>query len=235
MKPFVTVEKALELSKNSKDLLFIDTRYDFTEEHKGNAEYDKSHIPEAIFFNLEKDLSAPKSDSTGRHPLPPVLQFKELLESHGITKSHHIICYDDSNGGFTARLWFMLSTLGFEKVQILEGGFGTWVKQDYPISSEPSTIKRQKSTIEVPEDWTKGKIEILSYEQVKELVEHGFTGLIDSRDPERFRGETISYDPIYGHIPGASNRWWKANITEEGELRDAKELKNEFGLHFAIK
>ncbi len=233
MKPFITVEDAFELTKNNNNnIIFIDTRFDLINKAKGKAEYQQNHIPEALFFDLEQDLSSPKTDQTGRHPLPAIQNFKELLENNALSKSDHIICYDDAFGGFTARLWYMLRTLGFEKVQILEGGINRWIQQKYPTTAEKTVRSEEKTSIEVPDNWLQGTIKILDFKQVENLVTNGFTGLIDSRDPERFRGEIITYDPVYGHIPGSSNRWWKANLSDNGTLRDKKELKKEFELLF---
>ena len=158
--------------------------------------------------------------------------FKELLEKHFITKDLRIICYDDNRGGYSGRLWFMLYTVGFDSVQILNGGLGSWLKQDYPTTSEPTVRTGKKIILDLPTDWSEGKIRLVDFEQVTEMVGNGFTGLIDARSSNRFHGEKSSLDTVGGHIPGASNRWWEANITEEGTLRDLNELKNEFNLLF---
>lgn len=232
MKPFISIIDAFEVSKNTKDVLFIDTRFDLTDKPKGQNEYNQGHIPNSLFFDLERDLSSPKTEHSGRHPLVQLSQFKNLLQDNAITKSDHIICYDDASGGYAARLWYMLCTIGFEKVQILEGGFSYWKDHNYPVIANKTVRPQAKTTIDVPENWENGKIAIVNYEQVKDLVENNFSGLIDSRDPDRFRGLIVTYDPIAGHIPGASNRWWKANLSEDGTLRDYKELKKEFDLLF---
>ena len=234
MKPFISVDEAYNLSKTAKNILFIDTRYDFNKEDNYNTElFEKKHIKDAIYLDIGHDLSRPRESDTGRHPLPHMEKFKETLEKKLISKDLHIICYDDTNGGYTARLWFMLYTTGFESVQILDGGFSEWLKKNYPVSSGPSNRTLEKKiTLNMPADWSKGKIQVLNYDDVQELVSKGFTGLIDARDGARFRGETASFDPVKGHIPGASNRWWKASISDTGVLRDNKELKKEFDLLF---
>lgn len=230
MKPFISIADAFEVSKNSENVLFIDTRFLLTDKPKGRNDYVQGHIPHALYFDLEQDLSSPKTDQTGRHPLVSLQKFKNLLQDNAIAKSDHIICYDDASGGYAARLWYMLCTLGFEKVQILEGGINHWKEHNYPVTADETVRTKEKTTLDVPDNWESGKIAIVNYEQVQDLVDNGFTGLIDSRDPDRFRGLIVTFDPVSGHIPGSSNRWWKANLSEEGTLRDYKELKKEFEL-----
>lgn len=230
MKPFISVKDAFELSQKAQNVLFIDTRHNIYDLEQGKKAYEENHIPGAIFLDLHDELAGQRSDKTGRHPLPSIDSFRNVLARNGITKNLHVICYDDVSGGYTARLWFMLYSLGYDNVQILEGGITKWIEENHPVTSEKTFSIHKFADIDIPDDWSKGRIKIVNFDQVNELVSQGFTGLIDARDSDRFRGEDTGPDPVGGHIPGASNRWWKANIADSGLLRDRKELKNEFDL-----
>jgi thiosulfate/3-mercaptopyruvate sulfurtransferase len=52
--------------------------------------------------------------------------------------------------------------------------------------------------------------------------------LIDARAGERFRGEVEPLDKAAGHIPGASNRFYKDNLGANGQFKTAAQLRSEF-------
>ena len=52
--------------------------------------------------------------------------------------------------------------------------------------------------------------------------------LLDARAGERFRGEVEPIDAVAGHIPGALNRFHKANLDAGGAFKSPAELRAEF-------
>jgi thiosulfate/3-mercaptopyruvate sulfurtransferase len=52
--------------------------------------------------------------------------------------------------------------------------------------------------------------------------------LIDSRAPERYRGETEPIDPVAGHIPGAVNHPNTANVNADGAFLAPEALRAKF-------
>ena len=49
--------------------------------------------------------------------------------------------------------------------------------------------------------------------------------VLDARAPERYRGEVEPLDPKAGHIPGALNAPYVANLTAAQRFRPPKELR----------
>jgi thiosulfate/3-mercaptopyruvate sulfurtransferase len=53
--------------------------------------------------------------------------------------------------------------------------------------------------------------------------------LLDARSGERFRGEVEPLDPVAGHIPGATLRFFRDNLGPDGRYKSAGQLRLEFG------
>ena len=52
--------------------------------------------------------------------------------------------------------------------------------------------------------------------------------IVDSRAPERYRGEVEPLDPVAGHIPGAVNLPWQGNVGPDGLMLDTHALAQRF-------
>src|SRR3546814_2420228 len=72
------------------------------------AAYAASHLPGALYAHLDRDLSDHRKPGGGRHPWPDAADFDARLGDWGITAAHQVVAYDDGDGAFAARLWFLL-------------------------------------------------------------------------------------------------------------------------------
>lgn len=54
------------------NLVIVDCRFTLGKSTEGYSQYLEEHIPGALYFHLEHDLSGKKSSHGGRHPLPDV-------------------------------------------------------------------------------------------------------------------------------------------------------------------
>jgi thiosulfate/3-mercaptopyruvate sulfurtransferase len=50
--------------------------------------------------------------------------------------------------------------------------------------------------------------------------------IVDARSPERYRGESEPIDRVAGHIPGAVNYFYKANLSADGTFRTPEEIRS---------
>jgi thiosulfate/3-mercaptopyruvate sulfurtransferase len=191
----------------------------------GQRQYQEGHIPGAYYLDLNQDLSSPVRAHGGRHPLPdPTLLAKKLsamgIHSEAPEGPTLVIAYDDSRMAFAARLWWLLRYLGHAQVAVLDGGFAAWKSAGYPLSSD---IPAAKAGTFIPDIQTDQFVDI---EQVKLQKDLPTVSLIDSREPERYRGEKEPIDPIAGHIPGAINYPWQEVTTEQGYVRAVEEHRD---------
>src|SRR5258706_6833575 len=114
----------------------FDCRHDLTDPTRGRREYAESHIPGARFLHLDDDLSAPKTGTNGRHPLPDPQVLMEKLGRAGVDSRKQIVAYDAQGGMVAARLWWLLRWLRHLPVAVLDGGWNPWIAGSRPPSTE---------------------------------------------------------------------------------------------------
>ncbi|KAF9118821.1 hypothetical protein BGX30_004267, partial [Mortierella sp. GBA39] len=68
------------------DVTIVDCRFMLGQPDAGRISYEESHIPGAVFLDLEKDLSSSVSEHGGRHPLPDTGQLAAKLGKVGINR-----------------------------------------------------------------------------------------------------------------------------------------------------
>ena len=126
---------------NSKQLKIIDCRWYINDKKKGNEEYEKKHIPGAIFFDLEKisDLNNPIP-----HMLPKKEKFISFLKNNGITPDNDIVIYDQIGFFCSSRVWFTFSYYSFKSIKILNGGINIGKKIILYLVNKKKLLKKNK-------------------------------------------------------------------------------------------
>jgi thiosulfate/3-mercaptopyruvate sulfurtransferase len=165
--------------------------------------YLAGHLPGACFVDLDTDLSRAQARGPGgRHPLPEVAAFAQLLSRLGVGPETEVVVYDDGPATVAARLWFLLRLHGHARVRVLDGGLQAWVSSGRPLSrEEPSIPPAPLRALGRRSDLLVDRARIA--ELVAARGRPGQPLLADVRAPERYRGEAEPLDPVAGHIPGA--------------------------------
>lgn len=202
-------------------LVIADVRFTLDDPRRGRRDFQKGHIPGAVYFDLDQDLAAPARMHGGRHPLPDVAALAGKLGRAGIGNGHRVVVYDDSGGMFAGRLWWLLRYLGFDAVQVLDGGYSAWLEANLPTTAE--TAPRPAATF-IPRPRPEL---VVSMADVRDRLEDPSTLLIDARGPERYRGEREPIDKKAGHIPSALNKPYAENL-EHGRFKDPAALRERF-------
>jgi thiosulfate/3-mercaptopyruvate sulfurtransferase len=202
--------------------LIADCRYNLKDEQWGHAQYLASHIPGAVFVSLAHDLAGPRTGSNGRHPLPAPDAMGATFGRLGIGDHIQVIAYDQDAGAYASRLWWMLRYMGHDAVAVLDGGFAKWMREGRPVRGG-----EEKRSADVFTPALRREMRLTVDDVMAHLGDPSVL-LVDARSPERFEGQPDPLDNVPGHIPGARNRSYRHNISQEGTMRPAGELKAEF-------
>lgn len=194
----------------------VDCRWYLGEPDRGRAAYAESHIPGAIYMDLEEDLSAPSGP--GRHPLPDPFVFMETLGRHGIEPGSVVVAYDDRGGAVAARLWWMLRDIGHERVAVLDGGLAQWPRE---LMTADRPEPKAKSYTGTP-----GQMPQIDRDALADVL--GEVTLIDARAAERYRGDEEPLDPVAGHIPTAISAALTGNLGSGDLFLDPPALADRF-------
>ena len=220
--PIIEADELLKIYKNPNVMIF-----DVSNIKNAKSNYEIEHLEGAFFIDLNSQLAAVKTNFSdgGRHPLPKIENFAKTLTDFGISKDKHIIIYDDKNGSnASARFWWMLKSVGHEKVQVLNGGLNEAKKNNIPLSSKIENIQKLSEPYQI-ENWN---LPIIEINEVESISENPNYLIIDVRDRERYDGISEPIDLLAGHIPGAVNIPFTENIDENGKFHDQNILKNKY-------
>ncbi|WP_396151246.1 sulfurtransferase [Flavobacterium sp.] len=219
--PIISVSELKALYK-ANDLLI----FDVSNGENAQSNYNQKHLDGAIFVDLNTQLADIKEDLSkgGRHPLTTIENFSKLLSTLGITSKTHIILYDDKSGAnAAARMWWMLKSVGHEKVQVLNGGFQEAEKQKFPINSNYVTpIPTEEYIIE---SW---KLPVANLTEVEDASNDKSNLIIDVGESARFNGEFEPIDLVSGHIPNAINVPFSTNLDENGLFLSPEMLREKY-------
>jgi thiosulfate/3-mercaptopyruvate sulfurtransferase len=189
--------------------LIVDCRFNLLDKELGYEQYLDGHIPGAFYLDVEKDLSGPIGVHGGRHPLPGAGRFANTMRQIGLSAAREVIIYDDTKLAYAARLWWLLSYYGHDKVRLLDGGYSNWVDSGGAVDRRNPDVPEAGHFVANP-----GQRPIRNIEELK-APNRSFQ-LIDSRDAKRYAGLEEPIDPVAGHIPGAINQFWQQTANDEG-------------------
>jgi thiosulfate/3-mercaptopyruvate sulfurtransferase len=219
------------------DLVVVDLRWD--EQGHGRARYEKGHLPGAHFLDWTSDLVDPE------HPvafmLAPPARFASALERCGISDETVVVAYADAGHSGPFRLWWACRVYGHdEQVRILDGGLEAWKGEGRPLSTDEPAPARGAWTART------GTQRTASAAEVAAARDDPTTVVLDSREPELYRGEAVWFEtgPIgadaegvartprgslrAGHVPWATSVPWRSLYRTDLTMRSPEELAELF-------
>ena len=203
MRTLIEAEALASLLGDAR-LRVFDCRFDLARPAYGRAAYAEEHVPGAIFADLNADLSAPATATSGRHPLPAPEEFAARLRAWGVNADSRVV----------------LRWLGHDDVAVLDGGMRRWLQLGLPLSEDVPApvpgnfIARPRPAMAV------------SAPAVLEAASDPSARILDARAPERYRGEVEPIDKVAGHVPGARNHPFGMSLDSQGRFLPPQVLRD---------
>jgi len=175
----------------------------------GRTQYRGRHLPASVHFDIDH-VADPSSSLP--HMLPPAADFAKKMGLLGIGDGDRVVVYDRLYGGSAAaRAWWMFRVFGYDKVAMLDGGFGKWVKEKLP--TEMSPVRPEPKTFSA----TFSPTLVRTLDQMKANLASGAEQVVDARGPAKFDGTQADVFPFkkVGHMPNAVNVPWADLVNEE--------------------
>lgn len=184
-----------------------------------HAAYLASHIPGAVFFDIEAI-----SDRTTSlpHMLPPAEAFAGSMSWLGISEAAHIIVYEQQGVFSAPRAWWTLRTFGATRVSVLDGGLRAWIAAGGAAESGSVTPSQTNFNVSFHQAAVR---DFLALKDI--LGNHG--QVVDARSAARFLGTAPEPRPGLrsGHMPGAISLPF-GELLEDGRLLPAGRLHSRF-------
>lgn len=163
------------------------------------ADYDKEHIPGAVFMTRD-EISTPRGSGLTLQ-VPSMKKLIDSFERAGVSNNSRIILYYGNDWVTpTTRFYLTLDYMGLgENTSILDGGLPEWKKENLSVTSERTKIRKGKITIAHPD---KGAVVDVNF--VKKNLNNPKIQIVDARTENFYSGVDTSYSRP-GHIAGATN------------------------------
>jgi len=164
----------------------------------GDKTFAAGHIPGADFLDLQGEFS--DSSTELRFMMPGVAQLEAAFGRHGVSADSRIVLYSIGTPMWATRFWWMLRSLGFDNVAVLDGCFDKWKAEERPIETGTAKgYKPAKFTAKPRPGFFVGKEEVLAA-----VADHSAV-VVNALGPQFHKGLEPSRYGRPGRIPGSCN------------------------------
>jgi len=216
------------LDKNLNKVKIIDASWHLVKNRNAIEEYNKEHIKNTIFFNLDKNSNQKKNLAHG-HFLPSVSNHEKAISEMGILNTDRIVIYCYSDLISSCRAWFQFLYFGHDPklVSVLNGGMKKWKLEGRNVTNLKTKIIPSRYIAKENKNMIKAK-----YQIDENIKRKGFT-VLDARSKNRFLG--LESEPRSGvkrgSIEGSKSLPLSELInTKDNTFLDKEKLKDIFNL-----
>ncbi|MFJ9941524.1 sulfurtransferase [Streptomyces erythrochromogenes] len=181
-------------------------------------------IPGARPFDLDGALS--DHTAPAPHTMPGPAAFTEALRALGLHDTDTVVVYDGAGIYSSARAWWMLRAMGFDRAAVLDGGLPAWTAAGLPVEAAgPAYGGPRGSFTARPRPGL-----LIDAEAVAAALADPDAAVLDARTRERFEGTAPEPRPGLrgGHMPGAAGLPFGELQRPDGLMRPAGELRAAF-------
>ena len=171
------------LEKNLSKVKIVDASWHMPNTNRnGFSEYKKEHLPNAIFFDLDKNS---KIDSDLPHMLTNLYSWEKILSKMGVKNNDKIVIYDNSDVISSCRCWYNLIYFGHDPklVYVLDGGLKKWKIEKRSLNNILVSVKQSNYKAYEYKELVKNK------EEIDDNIFKDEFNVIDARSRERFEGK----------------------------------------------
>ncbi|MEV6576549.1 sulfurtransferase [Streptomyces sp. NPDC051582] len=181
-------------------------------------------IPGARPFDLDGALS--DHEAPAPHTMPAAAAFEEALRALGVDDTSTVVVYDGAGVYSSARAWWMLRAMGFDRAAVLDGGLPAWTAAQLPVAAGGPAYEGPRGSFTArPRPGL-----LVDSAAVGEALADPGALVLDARTRERFTGAAPEPRPGLrgGHMPGAVNLPFGDLQQDGGLMRPAGELREVF-------
>lgn len=192
----------------------------------GRAQWQAAHLPGAGFLDVITELS--DTSSTLPFMMPSAERFAANMAAAGVGDDSMVVLYNKGFPMWSTRVWWMLRSIGFERVAVLNGGYEKWVREGRPLDAERQSYAPGTLTVRAQSGYWVDKAAML------EMIERGSPVSLNALAPAVYSGEKNQYGRP-GHLPGTHNVYYGDLLDPEtGEFLPPERLAPLFAASGAL-
>lgn len=174
------------------------------------VDYNKGHLKGAIHLPVgEITISEPVKGM-----IAPKEQVEKALGKRGIKNDSNIYIYDNKNGIYASRIWWVLNIYGHENVKVIDGGDVAVVKA---VGSEGLTAQATELT---PSNYEAKDADLSTYATIDDIL----AVVEEENSPVRIIDVRSAAENAEGSIPGAFLYPHTLNTEEDGTFKSPWEI-----------
>ncbi len=164
----------------------------------GRHTFEAGHIPGADFLDLQGEIS--DQNTALRFTMPATAQLEAAFGRHGVGADSRVVLYSIGTAMWATRFWWMLRSLGFENVSVLDGGLDKWKAEGRAIETGPAKgYPPARFTAKPQAGYFVDKHEVLAASTDRNAV------VVNALNEQLHKGSEPSRYGRPGRIPGSVN------------------------------